>query len=236
MGHGCRPPPRLVPPSFPGPALCSTLTEFVPVDQPVPQSGLLPIYYHGSAQNWPCPVPPSSTPTLAPDLAGSSAVVNPTDQMLALPPGQALPQIGPSAGALAGGPPEAVGAPIYLPDSTPSLSGPAAAPSVTTFSQPGTTQSSPSLPPVPAASSLTPHSPLTVAPPVSAAPVTLTPGCWLLAAGLEHIDQVLTHPVGGLPETVGAPIPPTGATHNAPAPPAPDPSPSLSPGQVPVGP
>jgi len=48
-----------------------------------------------------------------------------------------------------------------------------------------------------------------------AAPVA----CWLLAAGLEHIDQVLMHPVDRPLETMGGPIPPHGATHNAPSPP-----------------
>jgi len=307
--------------------------------------------------------------------------------MLALLLGQLLPQIGPSPGAPAGGPPETVGAPIYLPDSTPSLSGPAAAPSVPTFSPPGTSQSSPLLAPDLAGSSSTPLSHATLTPPVSAttpvtpgvqatdqslvwtpdqgppqtgpcpgppaggppstvgapillqgpspslcgplihprllhhrlptldrpksspargprpeghpcqrtplfrsyhqypqfstslsppaaavtpvpvgvehidqmpaqspdqelpqigtrsntspvspaAPATLSAGCWLLAAGLEDIDQVRMHPLHRPPEIVGAPVAPPDATNNAPAPSAP-PSFSLSPGLVPVGP
>jgi len=75
-----------------------------------------------------------------PDLDGSHAVVNPINQMLAVSPGQDLPQTGPSPEAPAGGPPEAVGAPTYLPDSTMSLAGPAAASSVATCSLPDTSQ------------------------------------------------------------------------------------------------
>jgi len=66
-------------------------------------------------QSLPRPEPPSSHPTLAPDTALPPAVVMLIDQMLAGSPEQALPQLGHSPGAPAGGPPEAERAPTYLP-------------------------------------------------------------------------------------------------------------------------
>jgi len=158
-----------------------------------------------------------SSPSL--DLAGSSVILEPTNQMQSLSPGLLLPRIRPSPGAPADGPPEAVGSPTLLTDLTPSLSGPAAAPSVRIFSPPGTSQFSPLTPvglkhsdqmPVQSPDQEPPQiggRPIT--PPKSpAAPVVLTAGCSLLAAVLEPIDQVLMHPVDRPPETVGAPIPP----------------------------
>jgi len=105
---------------------CPYWIEFVHVDQTVPQPDLPSLFDHG------------------PDLAGSCTVVNFIDQLLAQSPVEVLPQIWPSPEAPVAGPPEAVGAPTLLPDSTHSLSG-LSAPSIASLSLPCTTQSPQSL-------------------------------------------------------------------------------------------
>jgi len=86
----------------------------------------------------PCPLPgkTQSPPSMAPDLTGTSstltesgpvalpvAAVMPTDQMMTFPQGRERPQMEPSPGAPARGPPGAVGTPTLPADSGHSLSG-----------------------------------------------------------------------------------------------------------------
>jgi len=135
----------------------------------------------------------------------------PTDQMLAVLPGQVLPQMWPSPGGSAGGPSEAMGAPIMSPDSIHTLLvlspglvpvGPCPEPLAgglptavdATIQQPGTRQTS-RAPSAPSSSSL--------------------------LSGLASVGLCPGPPAGGESVAVGAPIPPSGTSRTAPSTPVP---------------